>query len=151
MALVDLVSTLSSGLTSEEILDSALLIVMGQLQCRRGCVLVRMEAGDATSCAPPAACPRARRARWRRTLSGQSGVLTRVSPQAAALLDAFQLDALCPLAKPGGAGARAIGLGRPHRGRSPSGGEEAEFLRRGGRLRGDAARERPHEPASCGS
>jgi hypothetical protein len=43
IALVDLLSTFGSGLSNEEILDSALLIVMGQLQCRRGCLLVRGE------------------------------------------------------------------------------------------------------------
>jgi sigma-B regulation protein RsbU (phosphoserine phosphatase) len=125
IALVDLVSTLGSALTSEEILDSALLIVMGQLQCRRGCFLVRTESGMYQVRAArglPAGAPREAAA----DLSGQAGLLGREAPQAAALLEAMQLEVLCPIAKPGGVVA-AIALGGRHSGQ-PFGPEDAEFL-----------------------
>lgn len=125
IALVDLVSTLGSDLSSEQILDSALLIVMGQLQCRRGCVLVRGDAGAYEVRAArglPAAAPREVAA----AMPGQAGLLTRDTPGAAPLLDALQLEALCPIAKPGGINA-AIGLGGRLNGQ-PFGHAEAEFL-----------------------
>lgn len=43
ISLLDLSTTLSSSLSGGEILDAALLIVMGELQAVRGCVLVRSE------------------------------------------------------------------------------------------------------------
>lgn len=45
ISLLDLTTTLNSSLSSQETLDAALLIVMGELQCSRGCVLVREESG----------------------------------------------------------------------------------------------------------
>jgi sigma-B regulation protein RsbU (phosphoserine phosphatase) len=59
-------------------------------------------------------------------LPGQADLLTRESPPAAALLDALQLEALCPITKPGGIVA-AIGLGGRLSGQ-PFGPAEAEFL-----------------------
>ena len=44
ISLLDLTTTLNSAMSREEILDAALLIVMGELQAGRGCLLVR--AGD---------------------------------------------------------------------------------------------------------
>ena len=41
VSLLDLTTTLNSGLARDEILDGALLIVMGELQATRGCLLVR--------------------------------------------------------------------------------------------------------------
>src|SRR5262249_22297989 len=41
ISLLDLTTTLSSALSGEEILDAALLIVMGELQATRGALLVR--------------------------------------------------------------------------------------------------------------
>jgi sigma-B regulation protein RsbU (phosphoserine phosphatase) len=125
LALVDLVGTLGSGLTSEEILDSALLIVMGQLQCRRGCFLVRLESGVYQVRAArglPAGAAREIAA----DLSGETGLLGRDSPRAAALLDALQLEVVCPIAKPGGVVA-AIALGGRSVGQS-FGRADAEFL-----------------------
>lgn len=125
IALVDLVSTLGSALTSEEILDSALLIVMGQLQCRRGCFLVRSESGLYQVRAArglPAGAPREAAA----DLAGESGLLGRDAPRATALLDALQLEVLCPIAKPGGVMA-AIALGGRYSGQ-PFGPEDADFL-----------------------
>ena len=43
ISLLDLSTTLSSSLSGGEILDAALLIVMGELQAARGCILVRAE------------------------------------------------------------------------------------------------------------
>jgi sigma-B regulation protein RsbU (phosphoserine phosphatase) len=43
ISLLDLTTTLSSSLSGGEILDAALLIVMGELQAARGCILVREE------------------------------------------------------------------------------------------------------------
>ena len=45
VSLLDLTTTLNSGLPRDEVLDGALLIVMGELQATRGCLLVR--SGDA--------------------------------------------------------------------------------------------------------
>ena len=43
ISLLDLTTTLSTGLSSQEILDAALLIVLGELRASRGCLLVRVE------------------------------------------------------------------------------------------------------------
>src|SRR4029450_2767395 len=43
ISLLDLSTTLSSSLSSDAILDAALLIVMGELCATRGCVLVRVD------------------------------------------------------------------------------------------------------------
>ncbi len=45
ISLLDLTTTLNSALSSEEILDAALLIVLGELQASRGALLVREDAG----------------------------------------------------------------------------------------------------------
>ena len=45
ISLLDLTTTLNSGLSRGEILDAALLIVMGELQASRGCLLVRAADG----------------------------------------------------------------------------------------------------------
>ncbi len=45
ISLLDLTTTLNSALSSEEILDAALLIVLGELQASRGALLVREDDG----------------------------------------------------------------------------------------------------------
>ena len=45
ISLLDLTTTLGSALSPQEILDAALLIVLGELQARRGCLLVQDEPG----------------------------------------------------------------------------------------------------------
>ncbi len=45
ISLLDLTTTLSSGMSGEEILDAALLIVMGELRAPRGALLVRSDDG----------------------------------------------------------------------------------------------------------
>ena len=42
ISLLDLITTLGSGLTRKEILEATLLIVMGEMQAARGCLLARM-------------------------------------------------------------------------------------------------------------
>ena len=46
ISLLDLTTTLNSSLSGAEILDAALLIVMGELQATRGVLLVRAESGS---------------------------------------------------------------------------------------------------------
>jgi len=45
ISLLDLTTTLSSSLSNEEVLEAALLTVMGETQSRRGCLFVRSEGG----------------------------------------------------------------------------------------------------------
>ena len=45
ISLLDLTTTLNSGLTRAEILEAALLVVMGEMQAARGCLLVRAAGG----------------------------------------------------------------------------------------------------------
>jgi sigma-B regulation protein RsbU (phosphoserine phosphatase) len=45
ISLLDLTTTLNSGLDNEEILNAALLVVMGELQVKRGALFVRREDG----------------------------------------------------------------------------------------------------------
>ena len=45
ISLLDLTTTLNSAMSRDEILDAALLIVMGELQAGRGCLLVRAADG----------------------------------------------------------------------------------------------------------
>jgi len=45
ISLLDLTTTLNSGLSRDDILDAALLVVMGEMQATRGCLLVRGEGG----------------------------------------------------------------------------------------------------------
>lgn len=125
VSLVDLVGTLGSGLTSEQILESALLIVMGQLQCTRGALLVRsgsayrVQAGRGL----PAGAPR----EVTMELSADAGVLGREAAAARALLEALDLDIVCPVVK-AEAPVAAIALGGRAGGRG-FGGDEADFLR----------------------
>ncbi len=63
VSLLDLTTTLNSGLPRDEILDGALLIVMGELQATRGCLLVRPAAAATTWWRPAASRP-ARRRGW---------------------------------------------------------------------------------------
>src|SRR5258708_34635794 len=53
ISLLDLTTTLNSGLTSEEILNAALLIVMGELQVARGALSVRRQDGTFHARASP--------------------------------------------------------------------------------------------------
>jgi phosphoserine phosphatase RsbU/P len=126
ISLVDLVGTLGSGLSSEQILESALLIVMGQLQCRRGCLLVRTDerryelraARGLPVDVPPYV---------ELVLTGDEGVAGRDVPAARGLLEALDLEVICPVVKAGSPVA-AIALGGRGAGRELAG-AEADFLR----------------------
>ena len=125
ISLLDLTTTLGSGLQGGEILDAALLIVMGELQARRGCFLVREPGGDyrlraargLAADAPPSvdlgALP-------------PEGLISRESAVHVRALDALGLEMLCPIAK-GGRAIAALGLGGRADGR-PYSREETAFL-----------------------
>jgi phosphoserine phosphatase RsbU/P len=125
LALVDLVGTLSSDLSSEQILESALLIVMGQLQCGRGCLLVKADDGYQVRAARglPTAAPRT----VALTLDGRDELLGRDDAGARALLEEMDLEVLCPVLK-GDRVIAALGLGKRAGGRG-FGREEGDFLR----------------------
>jgi sigma-B regulation protein RsbU (phosphoserine phosphatase) len=135
ISLLDLTTTLNSGLSRDEILDAALLIVMGELQATRGCLLVR--SGDAYEVAAArglaaGAPPRLQMARV------EPGTIVRRGDAAHdPALDALGLDVLCPVDRrarvsPAGAERSAgplalLGFG-PRAGGRPYGAPEAGFL-----------------------
>jgi sigma-B regulation protein RsbU (phosphoserine phosphatase) len=109
ISLLDLTTTLSSGLAGGEILDAALLIVMGEMQARRGCFLVRDHGGvyrlRAARGLPPAAPVLVELG----TLA-PGEIITRESPAHVRALEGLGLDVLCPILKSGRPIA-ALGLG----------------------------------------
>jgi sigma-B regulation protein RsbU (phosphoserine phosphatase) len=126
ISLLDLTTTLSTGLSNEEILDAALLIVMGELQVSRGCLLVRVEGqrfGLRASRGLPAGAPTQVAA----PVIDEESVITTPGGPEGALFEAFGLEVLCPIRKQGrmiailGLGARANG--------EAYGAEERGFLR----------------------
>src|SRR5258708_8289779 len=125
ISLLDLSTTLNSSLSAEEILDGALLIVMGELQVGRGGIFVRGDDGlfraKASRGLPPAGPAVALG-----TLP-REGVLRRGSPpEGGAAFDAFGLELLCPVFK-GDRTIAVLGLGPRAEGR-PFGPEEVGFL-----------------------
>ncbi|HET7291884.1 MAG TPA: SpoIIE family protein phosphatase [Vicinamibacteria bacterium] len=111
ISLLDLTTTLNSPLSSEEILDAALLIVLGELQSPRGALLVREEDGRF-------------RVRAARGLAPAAPRDFAAEPEAAAGLG---LSLVCPVEKRGRTIA-LIGLGPRSDGR-PFGEDERGFLR----------------------
>ncbi|HUG52426.1 MAG TPA: GAF domain-containing SpoIIE family protein phosphatase [Vicinamibacteria bacterium] len=137
ISLLDLTTTLNSGLSREEILEAALLIVMGELQAGRGCLLVRAPDGTYERRASRGMAPGAP-ARVSVDLAPDAMIL-RGDGAGAAVLDALGLDVLCPIVRfreapagaPPGSEARLlalIGLGARAAGPSYSR-EEKAFLR----------------------
>jgi phosphoserine phosphatase RsbU/P len=125
ISLLDLTTTLSAGLAGEEILDAALLIVMGELRASRGCFLLRDRSGAyrvGASRGLPSSAPSSV------DLGALAGgtVVTRDSPAHARAVGALGLDVLCPILKSGRPIA-ALGLGARADGR-PYGREETAFL-----------------------
>lgn len=125
ISLLDLTTTLNSTLSSEEILDAALLIVLGELQVSRGCLLVRDEEGRfglrAGRSLPPGAPPEAPG-----LAEVPAEIVLRESGAFAESFDAYGLALLCPVEKRGRTIA-LLGLG-PREGR-PYGEVERGFLR----------------------
>lgn len=126
ISLLDLTTTLSSGLSSEEILDAALLIVLGELKASRGVLLVRSDDGSLVV--------RAARGLAREAPTQVPGVLLegdrpagRDTAKVVPVLEAFGLDILCPVRKRGQMLAM-LGLG-PQAGGRPYGVEDTDFLR----------------------
>jgi sigma-B regulation protein RsbU (phosphoserine phosphatase) len=125
ISLLDLTTTLNSSLSGAEILDAALLIVMGQLPATRGALFVRGEDGAyrvQASRGLPADAP------VQIDLEPLAGpeVIFRRQGACAEVFDAYGLDVLCPIFKADrpiavlGLGARADG--------HPFDEEEAAFL-----------------------
>jgi sigma-B regulation protein RsbU (phosphoserine phosphatase) len=126
ISLLDLTVTLSSSASTAQILEAALLVVMGELQSARGCVFVRGEGGRyelqaarGSRAGTPAEVPLG-------TLSGDAVVL-RDSGRHAEVFDAFDLEVLCPIFKAERAVA-VIALGRRADGR-PYDDDATAFLR----------------------
>jgi sigma-B regulation protein RsbU (phosphoserine phosphatase) len=126
ISLLDLSTTLSSGLSNEEILEAALLIIMGELQASRGVLLVR---GEDTSLVVrasrglPASAPQ----RVPGFAVDGERPLGAESAEARDAIAAFGLEILCPVGRRGRVTA-LLGLG-PRAGGEPYGAEEADFLR----------------------
>ncbi|HEV7498662.1 MAG TPA: SpoIIE family protein phosphatase, partial [Vicinamibacteria bacterium] len=141
ISLLDLTTTLNSAMSREEILDAALLIVMGELQAGRGCLLVAAPDGAyevrASRGLPAAAPKRSAIALAADCVAVRGG--EGEGSLAAAALEAYGLDVLCPIVRfyeagaadaPGETGARVIaliGLGPRADGRSYAA-EEVSFL-----------------------
>jgi sigma-B regulation protein RsbU (phosphoserine phosphatase) len=126
ISLLDLTTTLSSGLSGSEILDAALLVVMGELQASRGCLLVRSETGRfelRASRGLPAAAPGVTPAF---SMQGDT-LVTPPGGACAPVLEAYGLAILCPILKRGRLIA-VLGLG-PRAGARAYGDEERGFLR----------------------
>jgi sigma-B regulation protein RsbU (phosphoserine phosphatase) len=126
ISLLDLTVTLSSSASTAQILEAALLVVMGELQATRGCVFVRGEGGryevQAARGLPPGAPTEA-------PLFAVSGedVVFRDSGRHVEAFETFDLDVLCPIFKAERVVA-VIGLARRGDGRT-YGPEETAFLR----------------------
>ncbi len=125
ISLLDLTTTLGSALTREEILNAALLIVMGELQAFCGVLFVRDDAGGFRVKAARGLPPGAPGSVDASALPPAG--LTRGAAGWPAAFDAFGLEVACPIAK-GGKTIAILGLGR--RGDARGYGEdEAAFLR----------------------
>jgi sigma-B regulation protein RsbU (phosphoserine phosphatase) len=125
ISLLDLTTTLSSGLSSQQILDAALLIVMGELQVARGGLLVRrgelfsLVAGRGLPPGLPATCSVGRLPPDRVLRRGEG-----VEPE---LFERFGFEVVCPVFK-ADRDIAALGLGPRAEGRA-YGEEELGFLR----------------------
>jgi phosphoserine phosphatase RsbU/P len=137
VSLLDLTTTLNSGLPRGEVLDGALLIVMGELQATRGCLLVR-SGGDAYDVAAARGLLAGAPARLEVARLEDDAIVVR-GDSADSALSALGLEILCPVLRRDGSGAGPVagapagpvallGLGARAGGR-PYGEEEAGFLR----------------------
>jgi len=134
ISLLDLTTTLNSTLSRDEILDAALLTVMGELQATRGCFLVRGPAEAYDVVASRGLGPDAPRRIEVPRFAGDAIAIRGAGAQEGAL-DALDLDVLCPVGRlgrltPGTSDAGPVallGLG-PRAGGRAYGAEERGFL-----------------------
>ena len=126
ISLLDLTVTISSSATTAEVLEAALLVVMGELQATRGCVFVRAASGryelQAARGLPGGRIEGV-------GLSGVAAdeIVFRGSGAHSDVFEALSLELLCPIFKAERAVA-VIGLGPRADGRSYQA-EETAFLR----------------------
>jgi phosphoserine phosphatase RsbU/P len=125
ISLLDFTTTLSTGLSNEEILDAALLVVMGELQVGRGALFVREEGGHFRLRASRG-LPSARPVEAALDFRPDDTVVTREAGRSGEVFAAYGLEVLCPVFKAGRAIA-ALGLGPRADGR-PFGPDESAFL-----------------------
>lgn len=98
ISLLDLSTTLSSSLSREEILEAALLIVMGEMGATRGALFVRTgEGAFELRAARGLSAPRGALAPLGAVAVDE--VVLRGSGRHADVFDAFALDVLCPIVK----------------------------------------------------
>ena len=127
ISLLDLSTTLNSSLSAEEILDGALLIVMGELQVGRGGIFVRGEDGLFRVKASRGLPPGAPAAVALGALPREEVLRRGADPEGGPAFAAFGLELLCPIFK-GDRPIAVLGLGPRAKGR-PFGPEEVGFLR----------------------
>jgi phosphoserine phosphatase RsbU/P len=137
VSLLDLTTTLNSGLSRDEILDGALLIVMGELQATRGCLLVRAD-GEAYDVVAARGLEAGAPLRVEVAPFDEDKIVLGADGAHHPALAALGLQVLCPVVRRdstghGGAADAAagplalLGLG-PRAGGRPYGPEEAGFL-----------------------
>jgi sigma-B regulation protein RsbU (phosphoserine phosphatase) len=124
ISLLDLTTTLSSGLSNEEILDAALLLVMGELQASRGALFV--QGGSRYELKASRGVPAGAK-RFLPPDAVVAGVVQRASGQLPVVFEELGLEVLSPVYK-GDRVIAVLGLG-PRAGGRPYGEEEASFLR----------------------
>jgi sigma-B regulation protein RsbU (phosphoserine phosphatase) len=125
ISLLDLTSTLSSALSRAEILDAALLIVMGEMQASRGALFVT-EGGTVFRLKASRGLPAGVPTQVALRAIPEDVVEAAASPDLRAF-EPYGLQLLCPIRKAGRPLA-VLGLG-PRAERRPYGREEAAFLR----------------------
>jgi sigma-B regulation protein RsbU (phosphoserine phosphatase) len=126
ISLLDLTTTLNSALSSEEILDAALLIVLGELQASRGCLFVREDDGH-FSVRAARGLPQSAPHDAPFGPEPVDGILTRAGGRHGSVFEAFGLELLCPVEKRGRTIA-VLGLGARREG-APFGEDDHGFLR----------------------
>src|SRR5687768_433084 len=98
ISLLDLTVTLSGSASPGQILEAALLVVMGELQAARGCVFVRGEGGRYALQAARG-LPAEGRPDVALGAVSSDDVVFRDSERHAGVFDAFGLEVLCPIFK----------------------------------------------------
>jgi sigma-B regulation protein RsbU (phosphoserine phosphatase) len=127
ISLLDLTTTLSSGTPGDEILDAALLIVMGELQASRGALFVQGGEGNGYRLKASRGLPAQAPVEVPLGILGGESLLFRGAGRHTEVFEAYGLEALCAIERTGrtiallGLGPRASGQGYAE--------EETGFLR----------------------